>query len=74
MAEDSLAEMGFITSRRHERIYAALGQTEEAFRWLETAYEPHANWMVFLTVDPVFDDLRSDPRFRDLMRRMNFPA
>ena len=56
------------------RIYAALGQMKEALRWLETAYEQHANWMVFLKVNLVFDDLCSDARFQDLMRRMNFPA
>jgi len=56
------------------RIYAALGQKEEAFRWLEKSYEERPDWMVFLKVDPLFDDWRSDPRFQDLMRRMNFPA
>ena len=69
-----LSKQQYVTPYGVGRIYAALGQTEEAFRWLETAYEQRGNWMVFLKVDPVFDDLRSDPRFQDLMRRMNFPA
>jgi TolB-like protein/Tfp pilus assembly protein PilF len=68
-----LSKQQYVSQYGVGRIYVALGQTEEAFRWLETAYEQRANWMVYLKVDPVFDDLRSDPRFQDLMRRMNFP-
>jgi len=56
------------------RIYTALGNHSEAFRWLEIAYEQHGEWLVLLKVDPRFDDLRSDPRFQDLIRRMNFPS
>ena len=56
------------------RIYAALGNHSEAFRWLEIAYEQRGEWLVLLNVDPRFDDLRSDPRFQDLIRRMNFPS
>jgi Flp pilus assembly protein TadD len=56
------------------RIYAALNDKEEAIRLLETSYGERAPWMVTLKTDPSFDKLRSDPRFRDLLRRMNFPA
>jgi hypothetical protein len=55
------------------RIYAALGDTNETFKWLETSYREHGEWMVLLMVDPRFDSLRDDARFQDLMRRMNFP-
>ncbi|HXN53005.1 MAG TPA: tetratricopeptide repeat protein [Candidatus Acidoferrum sp.] len=55
------------------RIYTALDQREEAFRCLERAYEERAAWMAWLNVEPRFDNLRPDPRFRDLLRRMNFP-
>jgi tetratricopeptide (TPR) repeat protein len=56
------------------RIYAALGQKDEAFHWLEAAYEQRANWMVIIKVDPGFDDLSSDQRFQELLRLMNFPT
>lgn len=55
------------------RVYTALDQREEAFRCLETAYEERAAWMAWLNVEPRFDNLRPDPRFRDLLRRMHFP-
>ena len=54
-------------------IYAALGDKEHAFAWLEKAYEERSDVMTVLTEDRAFDPLRSDPRFRDLLRRMGLP-
>jgi len=69
-----LSKQRYVTPYVVGRIYATLGQMDEAFGWLETAYQQRAEWMVLLKVDPCLDDLRSDPRFQDLMRRMNFPT
>ena len=55
-------------------IHAGLGEKDQAFEWLEKAYEVRDLGMVFLKVDPTLDPLRSDPRFQDLLRRMNFPS
>lgn len=68
-----ISKQQYVTSYGVALIYAALGETNETLRWLETAYNERAAWMVFLKIDPPFDYLRSDPRFQDLMRRMNFP-
>jgi tetratricopeptide (TPR) repeat protein len=68
-----LSKERYVTPYGVARIYAALRETDETFTWLETAYAQRANWMVLLKIDPCFDNLRSDPRFQDLMRRMNFP-
>ena len=54
-------------------VYAALGDADEAFRWLERAYAEREWGVSELKVHPVFDSLRSDPRFTDLLRRLNFP-
>lgn len=54
-------------------VYSGLGEKDQAFEWLEKAYKAHSNGMSYLKVDPALDPLRSDPRFRDLLRRMNFP-
>jgi tetratricopeptide (TPR) repeat protein len=56
------------------RIYAALRKDDEALRWLEAGYRERTAWMVLLKVEPRFDGLRSDPRFQDLLHRMNFRA
>lgn len=51
-------------------MYAAVGDYDMALRCLEKAYENRDAWMVWLKVSPEFDNLRSDPRFRDLLSRM----
>jgi tetratricopeptide (TPR) repeat protein len=50
--------------------YLGLGNQEQAFAWLEKAYAQHSNMMTTLKVDPLFDPLRGDPRFQDLLRRV----
>jgi tetratricopeptide (TPR) repeat protein len=51
--------------------YAALGEQDLAFNWLEKAFEEVETWLtVFVKCDPRLDPLRSDPRFVDLLRRM----
>ena len=53
---------------------AESGQVDEAMSWLEQAYEER-DWQLFrLGAGPAFDELRSDPRFRDLLRRLGLPA
>ncbi len=54
-------------------IYAALDEKEEAIKLLAKGYEERADRLSSLKVDPVFNSLRSDHRFQDLLRRMNFP-
>jgi len=51
-------------------FYAHLGEKDEAFEWLEKAFEEGEN-ISNLKVHPEWDPLRSDPRFQDLLRRMN---
>jgi hypothetical protein len=54
-------------------FYAGLGEGDKAFQCLEKAYTEGNPMLALLKVDPVFDPLRSDPRFQDHLRRMNFP-
>ena len=54
--------------------YAGLDDKEQTFAYLERAYEERAGRMVWLNVDPVLEPLRSDPRFKDLVRRMKLPV
>jgi tetratricopeptide (TPR) repeat protein len=50
-------------------IYAGLSDRDQAFKWLEKAYEERDIWLMNLKVDPVFGKLRSNPRFSDLLVR-----
>ena len=53
-------------------IHAALSETDEAFRWLEKAYDERVEWMIYTNVDPRLDPLRTDAKFNDLIRRLGF--
>jgi len=53
--------------------YMGAGDKDEAMAWLEKAYEARDAPITTIKVSPWFDGLHSDPRFQDLLRRMNFP-
>jgi hypothetical protein len=54
-------------------IYTGLQEVDEAFRWLEKAYEGRASWIAVLKTDARLDPLRGDPRYEQLIRRIPFP-
>ena len=54
-------------------IYIGLGEKDKAFEWLDKAYEQREGWNIQLKVDPVFDSLRSDPRFQQMLDKVGFP-
>ena len=51
-------------------IYAALGETDTAFEWLDRGYEIRSQDLMGLKTDPGFDPLRSDPRYAVLLRQV----
>jgi len=51
-------------------IYVALGERDQALQALDSAYAQRSSWLVWLKVEPKFDQLRGDPRFKDLVRRV----
>jgi hypothetical protein len=51
-------------------VQIALNEKEAAFASLERAYQLHSNAITSLKVNPIYDPLRKDPRFTDLMRRV----
>jgi TolB-like protein/Tfp pilus assembly protein PilF len=53
--------------------HMGLGQNDQCFEWLEKAYEQRDGALTQLRWDALWDPLRDDPRFQDLVRRMNFP-
>jgi TolB-like protein/Tfp pilus assembly protein PilF/predicted Ser/Thr protein kinase len=55
-------------------VYAALGDKAQAFAHLQHSYQQRSFFLALIKVDPEVDSLRSDPRFQDVLLRMNFPA
>jgi hypothetical protein len=55
-------------------LCATIGETDEAFAWLERGDRDRDPLMVLLKAHPWFDPMRSDPRFQDLLRRINYPG
>jgi hypothetical protein len=53
------------------KIHAQLGDRDQAFIWLEKAYDNRDPKLVGLKIEPYWDPLRGDPRYHDLLRRMN---
>jgi eukaryotic-like serine/threonine-protein kinase len=52
-------------------LYTALGKKDEAFEWLNKGYQERANGLSTAKVFPILDDLRSDPRFTELLKKLN---
>jgi tetratricopeptide (TPR) repeat protein len=51
-------------------IHVGLGEKDQAFDWMQRAYDDRSAWLVYLKVDPLFDPVRGDARFADLLRRV----
>ncbi|MBA4123811.1 MAG: winged helix-turn-helix domain-containing protein [Acidobacteria bacterium] len=62
----------FVSPSHIALVYNGLGEQDETFAWLERGFQQRDPKMTFLKVDPKWNNLRSEPRFIDLMRRMNF--
>ena len=78
-AQKVLDELKQLSRRRYVApfdiavIYIGLGDKEQAFEWLEKAYQDHSHWLLWLKVDPRFDSIHGDSRYQDLRRRMRLP-
>ena len=79
-ALEALAELERISKERYVPsywkaiVYVGLNDKEQALYWMEKAYEERYFLLIWIGGDPRFDPLRSDPRFTDLLRRMNLAA
>jgi len=68
-----LSKQRYVSAYGITQTYIALGDFDHAWAWLEKAFEERSFQLIWLKVDPTIDPLRSDPRFQDLLRRVNFP-
>ena len=68
------AAKSYVSPYQIAAIYAGLGETDQAFAWLEKAYTERSSWLVHITWDPRLANLHADPRFSGLVRRIGLPS
>src|SRR5216683_7615422 len=68
-----LAKSRYVSALYFAAVYTGLGEKSTALDWLDKAYKERNDRLVYLNVDPMADPLRSEPRFRDLMKRLHLP-
>lgn len=68
-----VAKQTYVSPYYVAALYAGLGQRDQAFQWLEKADLDRDDHMIWLKVDPVWDSLRSDSRFQDVLLRVGLP-
>ena len=69
----TMSRTSYVSAFTFALVHVGLGEKDQAFLWLHKAYDERVPELVFLKVDPRFDSLRSDPRYQDLLKRINFP-
>jgi TolB-like protein/tetratricopeptide (TPR) repeat protein len=68
-----LSKTRYVSPYNSACIYAGLNDKDQAFEWLERAYQERSSFITLLKSETVFDNLQPDPRFKDLLKRMNLP-
>ncbi|HMG88256.1 MAG TPA: tetratricopeptide repeat protein [Terracidiphilus sp.] len=63
-------QTGYVPAGAFVHAYLGLGDNDEAFEWFEQAYREQSNILIYIKVFPLYDPLRGDPRFQDLVRRV----
>ena len=65
------AQVGYVPPEQLAMVYANLGENEQAFQWLEKAFADNDGWLMgWIVCDPAYAPLRSDPRYAQLVRRI----
>ena len=67
-----LSKRKYVSPYNMALVHLGLGEQDKAFEWLDRGYREGAEWMIYLGVDPRFDGLRADSRFKQLLRRIGF--
>jgi hypothetical protein len=68
-----MSRFGYVSPYYPATVCVGMGRTDEALGFLEKGYECRDGWLTWLGVEPRFDSLREDPRFRDLLQRIGLP-
>ncbi len=67
---EELSKEKYVPAYYFAIIYLGLDAPDQALEWLEKAFEERSGFLAFVNVEPMFDGLRSDPRFQDFARRI----
>ena len=68
------SETTYIPAVSFATTYLGMDDADRAVEWLERAYDEACGTLVWLSLEPIYDPLRSDPRFQALLQRMHFPS
>ena len=69
---EEMAKSGYVPPQERAIVYLGLNDKEKAVYWLEQSYGEHLPALAAVNVEPLFDDLRADAGFQNLIQRMNF--
>jgi len=72
-AMDSMARHEYVTAYAVALVYAALGQRDSAFAWLDRGVVERTHWLVWLNRDPRWSSIRGDARFAALVKKVGLP-
>jgi tetratricopeptide (TPR) repeat protein len=71
---NTLSEKKYVTPYGVALVYAGLGEKDQALNWLDKALEDRAHWLVWIRLDPRWDSIRDEPRFKTIVSRIGFPG
>ncbi|PYX25977.1 MAG: hypothetical protein DMG87_00645, partial [Acidobacteria bacterium] len=68
-----VSKRGYVSPYNIAQIYGRLGEKDQALAWLEQAYNQRDSKLTYMKIEPAFDEIRSQPRFQQLLHRLAFP-
>jgi serine/threonine protein kinase/tetratricopeptide (TPR) repeat protein len=71
---DLLKQQDYVSPITYAVVYAQLGDKDQAFTWLNKALEERSPWLTNVKTDPQFENLHSDPRFPELLKKIGLPV
>lgn len=71
---DIMAKFGYVSALERARFAVGSGDVERALKYLEDAFDERSTGLSWINVNPIFDSLRSQSRFGEIIRKMNFPS
>lgn len=71
---EARAEQGYVPKDQIAKIYIGLGDPDRALQWLERAVEEYHWWLPYTNVSPIYEPVRSDPRFSRLLAKLGVPS